>query len=60
MPSYNELIATLKRHGGKKLRETGSKQLWDVNGRRVWVHFHGAKEVPTPTYRKILRQAGIE
>lgn len=59
MPTFNELIRTLKKHGGVKVREKGSKQLWDVNGNRVWVHFHGSKEVSTGTYRETLKQAGI-
>ena len=60
MPSFNELIKLLKKHGGKMIREKGAKQFWLVNGQVVRVDYHGSKEVAKGTYHKILKKAGIE
>ncbi|MBU1741313.1 MAG: type II toxin-antitoxin system HicA family toxin [Proteobacteria bacterium] len=61
MPSYNELIKQLKDAGCHKVKEKGSKQLWQSPaGQTFWVHYHGAKEIPPGTYHRILKEAGIK
>ena len=58
---FSELVRLLEKNGFHLLKEKGSIRYYVKPGheRLIRVDFHGAKEVPTGTYRAILKAAGI-
>ncbi len=58
---FSELVRLLEANGFTLVRQKGSIRYY---GKAGWPHlvrvdYHGAKEVPTGTFRAVLRQAGI-
>ncbi len=54
-----EVVQKLKAAGFEEIRQTGSHLiLAHADGRRTFVAMH-AKTMPTGTFRKILKQAGL-
>ena len=59
MPSAREVLAKLLRAGFVEKRQTGShKVLRHADGRQTYVAMHPGT-LPTGTFRKILKQAGL-
>ncbi len=58
---FSELVRLLEANGFTLVRQKGSIRYYGKAGwpRLVRVDYHGAKEVPTGTFRAVLRQAGI-
>ncbi len=58
---FSELVRLLEKNGFKLLKEKGSIRYYKKDGwpNLVRVDFHGAKEIPTGTCHKILKDAGI-
>jgi predicted RNA binding protein YcfA (HicA-like mRNA interferase family) len=57
--SAREVLAKLKRAGFSEVRQTGSHLfLKHADGRMTFVAMHRG-DIPTGTFRKILRQAGL-
>ena len=57
--SPREILARLLRAGFAEVRQTGShKILRHVDGRQTYVAMHPGT-LPTGTFRKILKQAGL-
>jgi predicted RNA binding protein YcfA (HicA-like mRNA interferase family) len=59
---FSELVRLLERNGFRLLKEKGSIRYYSRAGhdKLIRVDYHGAKEVPTGTYRAILKAAGIQ
>lgn len=59
--TFSELVRLLRRHGFALVRMKGSKRFYGRPGYPglIQVDFHGKKEVPDGTLRKILDDAGI-
>ena len=60
--SFNELVKRLRKDGFALVRENGSVRYYAKEGHPVLVRvdYHGSKEVPTGTCRKILKDAGLQ
>ncbi len=55
----SELHRMLKRHGWVAVRQNGSHVLYEKENKLLTVPYHGAKEIPTGTAVRILRDAGL-
>lgn len=57
-----ELFKRLKKAGWEELRQTGSHKIMKhpSKSKTISVTWHGSKEVPTGTAKKILKQAGLK
>jgi mRNA interferase HicA len=56
---YRELHKRVKKAGWKYLNAEGSHYIYEKEGKRYPVPFHGSKEVPTGTLRKIEKDLGL-
>jgi predicted RNA binding protein YcfA (HicA-like mRNA interferase family) len=60
--SFSELVRLLEQNGFRIVKEKGSIRYYVKPGvgRLIRVDYHGAKEVPTGTCRRILKAAGLK
>ncbi len=58
---FSELVRLLEKNGFRLVRDKGSIRYYAKAGhlRLIRIDFHGAKEVPTGTFRAILKAAGL-
>lgn len=56
---YNEFHRFIRRQGWRVVRQTGSHVIYEKDGVTIAVPNHGAKEIPEPLRRKILRDMGL-
>lgn len=58
----SELIRKFEKAGWEEIRQTGSHKIFKhpKNQLTISVPFHGSKEVPTGTAKKILKQADLK
>jgi predicted RNA binding protein YcfA (HicA-like mRNA interferase family) len=59
---FTELVRLLEENGFRIVKEKGSIRYYGKPDwpRLIRVDFHGAKEVPTGTFRAILKAAGLK
>lgn len=56
---YNEFHRFIRRQGWRVVRQAGSHVIYEKDGVTIVVPNHGAKEIPEPLRRKILRDMGL-
>ncbi len=58
---FSQLVRLLEQHGFTPSKEKGSIRYYAKPGvdRLIRVDYRGSKEVPTGTYRAILKAAGV-
>ena len=47
-------------NGWRELRQSGSHIIYEKDGRRVVVPFHGSKEIKTGLVRKLIKEMNLE
>ncbi len=58
---YKEFHRLIARNGWVELRQEGSHKIYTKAGSpNVSVPYHGAKEIPEPLRRKIMRDMGLK
>ena len=60
--TFNELVKLLEKNGFTIIKEKGSIRYYRKadSGKLIRIDFHGSKEVPTGTYKSILKSAQIK
>lgn len=56
----SEFHRILKRNGWKHIRTDGSHYIYEKEGRRYPVPFHGAKEMGEGLRKKIIKDLGLK
>ncbi|MCD8173770.1 MAG: type II toxin-antitoxin system HicA family toxin [Alistipes sp.] len=56
----SELHRLIKKHGWKELRQSGSHVIYEKNGVKVSVPYHGTKEVGTGIANRFIREMGLK
>jgi len=56
----SEFHRILKRNGWKHIRSDGSHYIYEKEGRRYPVPFHGAKEMGEGLRKKIIKDLGLK
>lgn len=56
----SEFHRILKRNGWKHIRTDGSHYIYEKDGRRYPVPFHGAKEMGEGLRKKIIKDLGLK
>ncbi|MDD4151842.1 MAG: type II toxin-antitoxin system HicA family toxin [Candidatus Gracilibacteria bacterium] len=54
-----EVLSKLEKLGFTISRQTGSHIVLKLEGKTVILPFHGGKDIPIPTLKSVLKQAGI-
>ncbi len=57
---FSEFKRWLEQQGVKFSPGKGSHLLGELNGKKVTVPFHGAKEIPNPLVNKIKKDFGLK
>ena len=57
----DKLLKLLKKHGWYEIRQNGSHKVLknDKKINKIVFPYHRGKEIPTGTYHRILKQAGL-
>ncbi len=59
---FSEVVRLLEQNGFRLIKEKGSVRYYGKLGvdRLIRVDYHGSKEIPTGTYKAILKAAGLK
>lgn len=56
---YKEFHKLIKQQGWQSVRQSGSHVIYEKNGLKVSVPYHGSKEIPEPLRKALIKQMGL-
>ncbi|MDR2970268.1 MAG: type II toxin-antitoxin system HicA family toxin [Tannerellaceae bacterium] len=56
---YKEFHRIIIRQGWMKVRQSGSHVVYEKNGRKIPVPYHGSKEFPEGLRLKLMQEMGL-
>lgn len=56
---YKEFHRLAKQQGWEAIRQTGSHIIYEKDGLKVTVPYHGAKEIPKGIFLKLIKVMGL-
>jgi len=57
---YSELHRKVKKNGWKHVKSEGSHYIYEKDGRRYPVPFHGSREIGDGLRKKIVKEMGLK
>lgn len=57
---YSEFHRKIKKEGWIHIRTKGSHYIYEKDGKKYPVPYHGSKEIPTGLQKRMAKEMGIE